>query len=270
MPDNYYLGDYLYTLLDLTMMKNKLQLCNGIWGSATMLAFGTLFVFMARYADKWDTVRRREKEAQSQVSDAMGHLDEILNMIGCYRFQGVKDLLGGHLVPILYKVSQIDMPSTIDSKQETEAVVRREWRNLPQRLASCLQVLKRDDSLSLAVFFVQLSRILYSVLNALKIPEVNKLQYAKITCGLIEGHFDSSTNTYHRGMLDEMVAVAIQNGHEASVVRVGDSFVPWLHITSEQSPGTAFEKGLQISRVHSIYLKMQGTLEREYRAKVDV
>ena len=226
MPDNYYLGYYLYTLLDLTMAKNKLQLCNGIWGSATLLAFGTLFVFMARYAEKWDTVRKKEKGVHAEVSMAMQHLDGIVNGIGCYRFGGIKELLGGYLVPLLYQVSQIEMPQMISSKQESEAVVRREWRNLPQRFASGLQVLKRDDSLSLAVFFVQLSRTLYSVLNALKIPEVQRLPFAQAACRTIEGWHDASTNTSHRGMLDVMVEVAGQHGHEAYVVKNGDSFVP--------------------------------------------
>ena len=259
MPDNFYLGNLMRDLLPF--MKDKLQLSYGIWAATALLTFSTLFIFMARYAERWDAVRRRERDMHNDVSTAIHYLDKVLSGAGCYRLEGLRRLLGDCMVSLLYCVAQIEMPSTLGSEGEAEAIVYKEWRSLPTRLAFCFRTLKRDDGLSLAVFLVQLSRILYSLLNALMIRGVRDQAQAIQAGALIAGE---------GGMLERLVGVAAENGNEAQLVKEGQAFVPWLHITSKLSPGAALKKGLPVKNVHSIYLKMPGARGAEYRAKVDV
>lgn len=265
MPDNFYLGYYVADLLP--MFDGKVQLCYGIWGATTLLTFSTLFVFMARYAERWDAVRAKERDMHNAVGMAISHLDQVLGGVGAYRYQGIRSLLKNHLVPLLHNVAQIELPRSIGSDKTAEAVVHKEWRSLPRRLADCFCTLQRDDPLSLGVFFVQLSRILYSIRNALSIAELAGSPYARRAREIIEAE---------GGMLDELVATANECGKttivglEAQRVREGDAFVPWLHITSELSPGTALKKGLPVVSVHSIYLKTPDAVGIEYRAKVEV
>ena len=259
MPEKFYLGHYVADLLP--MLKGNITLGDGILGAAFCLMFGTLFVFMARYAERWDAVRKREQQMHKELEDAITSLNEVLNNSGCFRYTHVRTLLGTFLVPLARTLAQIELPKKITSGAEAEAVVHRQWHNLPRRLAACFATLQRDDTTSLAVFYVKLSRVLYSVQNALQLDELKRQPHAAEALDLI-GKKD--------GMLDKLVWFANESDFDAQRVSNGDAFVPWRHITSTLSPGTALKKGLPVSTVHSIYLKIPSLAGIEYRAKVDV